>query len=95
MRDPLAAYLDSIATTPVPARLQSIEGDVLAAIDAAAREDADRRRLGRFSIGAALALGLAGGGLIGGGLVGGAVRPAVASPMSIDSLAPSTLLLGR
>ena len=90
MTDPLADYLDSVAGAAIPARLHAIESDVLAAIEYAAHEDAGRRRVGMLSIGAALALGL-----VGGGLVGGAAQPAVASPLGIDALAPSTLLLGR
>ncbi|MBE2992218.1 hypothetical protein IFR23_09315 [Sphingomonas sp. CFBP 13603] len=90
MKDPVDACLASMAATPIPARLSSIETDVFAAIDNAARDDAGRRSIGRLSIGAALALGL-----VGGGVVGGTVQPAIAGPMSTDSLAPSTLLLGR
>ena len=90
MPDPIDRAATLIAALS-PAPLDGLVSRVFAAIEVRAREATAARRVGLWSVAAALAIGLTGG-----GLAGGAVAARVASPIGVDAmLAPSTLLLGR
>lgn len=91
MQDPVDDGLRRLAAMPMPPSLDGLEADVLAAIDRQARDRVTGRAIGVWTVGAALALGIAGGASL-----GGATPARAASPIGVDGAwAPSTLLLGR
>lgn len=92
MHDSVDQGLTRLAALRAPAALDAVEAEVFAAIDDQARQRQAGRTVGMWSVGAALALGLAGGTSLAGEV---AATPA-ASPIGVEgTLAPSTLLLGR
>jgi hypothetical protein len=95
MDDPVDDGLARLARMTAPPALDRIEATVFAAIDDEVRHRAASRKIGLWSVGAALALGLVGGSGLGGIGPGGGMAQA-AGPIGVDdALAPSTLLLGR
>jgi len=104
MHDPVDDGLARLAGMTPPSSLDHLEASVFAAIDEDARHRRASRRIGVWSVGAALVLGLVGGtsldrgtgpgGVI--GLAGGGAQAGAIGPIGVDNaLAPSTLLLGR
>ncbi len=90
MDDPVDKGLARLAAVAMPPALDRLETRVFVAIEDEARHRASGRAIGLWSVAAALALGLAGGTSLGGGVA------QAAGPIGVDdTLAPSTLLLGR
>ena len=92
MQDPVDDGLTRLATMPVPRALDRVEASVFDTIADNVQLRRAGRTVGRWSVIAALALGIVGGTAP----VGRGARAHAASPIGIDgTLAPSTLLLGR
>jgi ABC-type xylose transport system permease subunit len=90
MDDPIDARLAGLTRMTMPPALDRLEANVFAALDEEARHRSAGRMIGLWSVSAALILGLIGGASLGGGVA------KAAGPIGVDdTLAPSTLLLGR